>query len=225
MHLDLLDFGLPPLSDYMPEAVYRAALARARRFSYSDGQAMHARGDEGPRLCIIARGAVRVGRFRRDGSFNLLSTLGPGAHYGDVGLHRQSSTHNAYAVGACEIDVIQSPTLGDLIERNAAFAAGLWRCATARLNAILELYDDARTLPVTVRLAKAIHVHYGRGALADGLACVQRDLAELLGVSQVSIGTALKELEIAGLVEPGYRRVRVPDRERLRAWLTRMGAI
>lgn len=223
--MDLLDFGIPPLRHYMPEKVYRAALSRSHRVKYSDGQAMHARGDEGPRLSIIADGAVRVGRFHFDGSFNLLSTLGPGAHFGDVGLQRRSFTQNVYAAGDCEVDVIATPILEELIESDAAFAAGLWRCATIRLDTVLGLYHDARSLPVVVRLAKIIHVHLGHGSISDGVACLQRDLAELLGVSQVSVGTALKELEKAGLVEPGYRSIRVPDKARLEAWLATKGAL
>lgn len=222
--MDLLDFRLAPLRDYMSEDVYRTALGRARRLSFSDGQAMHARGDEGPRLCIVATGAVRLGRFRHDGSFSLLSTIGPGAHYGDVGLYRKAYTQNAYAIGDCQIDAIESAALEDLLENQAGFATGLWRCATSRLNAVLELYDDARSLPIAVRLAKVIYVHCGRGEAPNAVACLQRDLAELLGVSQVSIGTALKELEKADLVEPGYRCVRVPDKSRLLAWLRKEGA-
>lgn len=223
MHLDLLDFRLPPLRDYMPEIAYTRALARARRVSFRDGQAMHARGDEGPRLCIIAEGAVRIGRFQHDGSFNLLSTIGAGAHYGDIGLQQKASSNSAYAIGDCEIDVITNQVLDELLENEPTFAVGLWRSAAVRLNAVMELYDDARTLPIPVRLAKVIYVHYGCGALSDGVACLQRDFAELLGVTEVSISTALKELHKLGLVEPGYRCVRVPDRARLQAWLQQVG--
>jgi CRP/FNR family transcriptional regulator len=208
----------------MPENVYRAALLRARRVRYSAGQAMHARGDEGARIGIVAHGAVRVGRFQDGGSFSLLSTLGPGSHFGDVGLYRKAFTQSVYAIDDCEIDVIDAASLEDLLEVQPGFATGLWRCAMARLNAVLELYDDARTLPVIVRLAKVIYVHYGRGDIPNGVACLQRDLAELLSVSEVSIGNALKELERSGLVETGYRFIKVLDKERLRAWLRKVGA-
>lgn len=222
--MDVLDFGLKPLSSYLSGAVWQDVQLHAQRRSFNDGQTLHRQGDDRARLCIIAEGKVRFGRYQHDGSFKLLSMMGPGAHYGDVALERRAFTQNVHAVGHCEIDAIDGAALDALLRDHPDFAIALWRCNTARLNAVLELYDDARTLPVTARLAKVLYVHTGRGALPDGVACLQRELAELLGVTTVAVGNAMKALERAGLVEPGYRRVIVPDKARLKAWLRQSGA-
>ena len=223
--MDRLDFRVGTLRDYLPDEAYKAACECARRKKFADGDALHLRGDTSPRLCIVAKGAVRIGRFRPDGSFNLVTVLGVGGHFGDIGLQRAAYTHDGFAVGNCEIYLIEAEVLDDLLRNQPGFALGIWRCNTARLNAVLELYDDALTLGVTARLAKVIHIHMGCGELADGVACRQRDFAELLGVTEVSIGNALKELEKAGLVETGYRYVRVPDKAKLEAWLRKSAAI
>lgn len=223
--MDRLDFALKPLCDYLSEEAKEIIHQRSRRRSFSDGQAVHARGDDSARVCIVANGAVRIGRFQHDGSFNLLSVLGPGAHYGDVAMQRQAYTQNAYAVGDCEIDMVDAGTLDHLLNNTPDFAIAIWHCNTSRLNALMELYDDSRTLGVTARLAKVIYVHLGRGELPNGVACLQRELAELLGVSLVSIGNALRELERADLVETGYRRVTVPSKARLKVWLRKSGAV
>lgn len=222
--MDLLDFGLKPLSDYFSEVLKREVRRRALRRSFEDKQALHLRGDDDARLCIVASGMVRFGRFQNDGSFKLLAMLGPGAHYGDVALQRQTFTQNVYAVGRTEIDVIDAAVLDRLLREQPELAISLWRCNTARLNAVLELYDDARTLNVAARLAKVIYVHAGRGELSNGVACLQSDLAELLGVSKVAVGTAMRELERAGLVQSGYRQIIVPNKSKLKAWLRRSGA-
>ncbi|NWG46465.1 MAG: Crp/Fnr family transcriptional regulator [Alphaproteobacteria bacterium] len=222
--MDLLDFGLRPLSAFLSEEVKDAVRRRARRRSFGDGQAVHRRGDDEARLCIVAAGMVRFGRFQHDGSFKLLAMLGPGAHYGDVALLRQAFTQNVVAHGQVEIDMIDAETLESLLHERPDLATALWRCNTARLNAVLELYDDARTLGVTARLAKVIYVHTGRGELPDGVACLQRDLAELLGVSKVAIGKATRDLEKAGLIQSGYRRILVPSKARLKDWLRKSGA-
>jgi len=222
--MDILDFRIAPLRDYLPDDAWQEACARAQRKKFTDGKLLHVRGDASPRLCIVAEGAVRLGRVRPDGSFNLVSVLGPGGHFGDVGLLRAAYTHDGYAVGECEILLLEAAALDDLLRHQPGFALGLWRCNTARLNALLELYDDARTLGVAARLAKVIYVHMGRGAIANGVSCRQRDLADLLGVSEVSIGKALKELEKAGLIETGYRCVTAPDRAILKAWLRKSNA-
>lgn len=222
--MDLLDFGLKPLSSYLSDPVKHDLQRRAQRRSFDDGQALHRQGDDRARLCIVTKGKVRFGRFQHDGSFKLLSMLGPGAHYGDVALERRAFTQNVFAVGCCEIDVIDAVALETLLRDHPDFAIALWRCNTARLSAVLELYDDARTLSVAARLAKVIYIHTGCGEVPGGVACLQRELAELLGVSTVAVGNAMRALEKAGLVESGYRQIMVPDKSRLKAWLRESGA-
>lgn len=217
--IDLLDFGVGPLHNYIPESAYHEVLSHARRQTFKDGEALHVRGDKHPRLYIIAGGVLRLGRFAPGGAFSLVSMLGAGSHFGDIALQQNANTHDAFSVGASEVDIVDGGVLNDLLLSQPSFAIGLWRANTARLNALLELYDDARTLGVAARLAKVIYLHTGQGQMPNGVACLQRDLAALLGVSQVSIGTALKELEKAGLVEAGYRCVTVPDKAKLKAWL------
>lgn len=223
--MDLLDFGLIPLRACLSDTTYDEVCRHARRVSFVDGQALHARGDDVVRLCMVREGAVRVGRFRHDGMFNMLAMIGPGGHFGDIGHQRSFQTNNVYAIGETVIGFLDPPAFDDLLQNVPEFTEGIRRANTARLSTLLELYDDARSLGVTVRLGKVIYLHAGRGALVDGVACLQRDLAELLGVSMVSIGNALRELEKEGLVETGYRYVKVLDKARLDAWLVEAGAI
>lgn len=222
--MDLLDFGLKPLSAFLDPTVSAEIRRRSLRRTVESGQALHLRGDEAARLCLVVSGIARFGRYQHDGSFKLLAMLGPGAHYGDVALQREAFTQNVYAEGRTEIDVLDASVVDSLLDEFPLFAVALWRCSTARLNAVLELYDDARTLNVAARLAKVIYVHCGRGELPDGVICLQRDLAEMLGVSKVAVGQAMRDLEKLGLVQSGYRRILVPDRAKLKAWLRKSGA-
>jgi CRP-like cAMP-binding protein len=223
--MDILDFRIGTLRDFLPDDVYRDVCQRAPRRKFSDGQSLHRRGDPSPRLCIVAEGAVRIGRVRPDGSFNLVCVLGVGGHFGDVGLQCEANTHDSYAVGHCEIFVLESALLEDILCHQPGFSLGLWRCNTARLHALLELYDAARTFGVLARLAKILYIHTGRGDLENGVNCRQRDLADLLGVSEVSIGNALKVLENSGLIKNGYRCVLVPNKPNLESWLKKQNVI
>lgn len=220
--MDVLDYRVPPLRDYLDDELYKFACAQSLTRKFDDGEAVHARGDDNVRFCIVAQGAVNFGRFHPDGSFNLLIAMGPGSHFGDIALLRTVRSNNAFCVGPTHIHFFNAATLDMLVESRPDFVIAMWRCNAARLGMMLELYDDARTLSVTKRLAKAIHLHAKR-AEGEGeycLACSQRDLADLLGVSEVSIGNALKELRGHGLVVPAYRNIRVPDIDRLAAWIS-----
>ena len=44
----------------------------------------------------------------------------------------------------------------------------------------------------------------------------QQDLADLVGVSRVSLGEAMTRLQVAGVIEPGYGFVTIRDRRALR---------
>ena len=44
----------------------------------------------------------------------------------------------------------------------------------------------------------------------------QQDLADLVGVSRVSLGKAMTRLQVAGVIEPGYGFVTIRDRAALR---------
>ena len=222
--MDVLDFALKPLAAYLSKEAYEAACGRANGVSFRDGESLQMRGDQSVRLCLVRKGAVRLGRFQHGGAFTMIAMVGPGAHFGDVGLQRSAQTHDVHAVGETEVNIIEAAVLEDLLQNQPGFATGLWRCNTARMNALMELYEDARTLSIPQRLAKVLYVHSGRGQMPDGVACLQRDLAALLGVTQVSIGTALKELESANLAQAGYRCIRIPDKKRLGAWLRKTGA-
>jgi CRP/FNR family transcriptional regulator len=222
--MDLFDFGLKPLGEYLSHTTLAEVLRRSQRRSFAHGQALHLRGDHEAKLCIVADGIVRFGRFQHDGSFKLLAMLGRGAHYGDIALQRRAFTQNVYSHGRAEVDVIEAAALEALLVDMPELTLALWRCNTARLNAVLELYDDARTLSVVARLAKVIYVHSGRGQLENGVACNQSDLADLLGVSKVAVGKAIRDLERAGFIQSGYRQVIVLNKPKLKAWLRKSGA-
>lgn len=222
--MDVLDFALKPLSAYIPDETFAELRARSNRISFTHGECLQRRGDQSVRLCLVNKGAVRLGRFQHSGAFTMITMVGPGAHFGDVGLRRRAQTHDVHAVGDVEIDVINGSDLEALLTRLPDLGAGLWRCNTDRMNALMELYEDARTLSIPQRLAKLLYVHVGRGEMPDGVACLQRDLAALLGVTHVSISTALRELESADLIAARYRCIEVPNKERLGVWLRNAGA-
>lgn len=74
---------------------------------------------------------------------------------------------------------------------------------------------DARTLPPIDRIGKALGYAVNANGGEPVMKCRQEDLAQLLGLSGVTVSKALAELQRCGAVELGYRAIRVIDRMRL----------
>ncbi len=71
----------------------------------------------------------------------------------------------------------------------------------------------ARCIAVLLRL---VDTQY-QGPVPDWIPIGQMDLAGMANVSRQKVGDVLRELEALGLVELGYRQMRVRDRDRLMA--------
>ena len=93
----------------------------------------------------------------------------------------------------------------------------LHRVTAARLSGSMSMAEDLRGLRREAHLAKIL---LALRPQADGsIDCVQEDLAALLGTSVMTLSKGLGLLRREGLIETGYRTLRIVDRARLRAWL------
>lgn len=205
--LDLLD---PPLRAWLAE--------QGVRRSYADGEMIHRRGDSEPAMGVVITGVVRLTRLHANGTQTFVSSLQPGHHYGDVLFHsRARRTHDAWAVGAVQIDHYDLAAYQTLLERREVLLA-LHRVTAARLAGSISMADDLRGLSREAHLAKVLlSIRTNRDGSID---CLQEDLAALLGISVMTLAKALAVLRGQGLIETRYRGLRIVDRRRLRAWLS-----
>lgn len=194
----------------------------AIRVAYDDGELIHARGDAKPGLSIVHEGAVRFINSGIDGSVVSTGTLRSGEFFGEAtlfaGLPR---THDAVADGPTIIDQVSKSRFDKIFDEEPDLARAMLRMTTRRLYWALDFMDDLRSLPLKARVAKVI---IRRNESSSGKSMVranQSDLAYLLGVSRVSIGKALGELQSQGLIKLGYGRIEIPDPSALKAWITK----
>jgi CRP-like cAMP-binding protein len=95
------------------------------------------------------------------------------------------------------------------------------RLALQRYALMVRQLSDTRSLPpgdrLRSRLADLIELRrlerFGRGPIVLRLS--QEELARIVGVSRQTLNALLSELRAAGLIEPGFRSLRIPDPERL----------
>jgi CRP-like cAMP-binding protein len=193
----------------------------ANRRDYKDGELVHARGDFKPSLDVIVSGAVKLTRLRHDGSISFVTTMGPGYHFADVNLMAGTPrTHTVYAVRPTAIDHYDRAAFDTLLENHDVLLA-LYRLTGIRLGAAISMVDDLRTLSRDAHLGKLL-MTLSRGDKCDGkIEVVQEDLAAILGVSVMTLAKSIGRLKRDGLIETGYRQVRVTNRDRLRQWLAK----
>lgn len=187
------------------------------RRSYGDGEMVHRRGDPDPSMCVVIGGRVRLTRLQANGTQIFVSSVQPGQHFGDVLFHgRRRRTHDAWAVGDVVIDHYDEAAYQQLLANHEVLLA-LHRVTAARLSGSMSMAEDLRALPREVHLAKILLAL--RPDAGGMIACVQEDLAGLLGTSVMTLSKGLAQLKREGLIETGYRSLRITDRARLRAWL------
>lgn len=214
------DFGALALVDLLSEGDVAKLERLARRSSYHDGQLVHERGDPDSTMCIVVKGAVRLVRRRADGQVIAVLTVKAGQHYGDTSaMNDVPRTHAAVAIGETQVDHFSRSAFDELIRTQPAVVAALYKVASYRLMVSIDLLDDARRLAPELRLAKIVQHSLRATETSERISCRQEDIAQMLGLSSVTVAKALATLTRANVLKTGYRYIEVPDITRLRDWV------
>lgn len=201
-----------------PEAQQWLACQGQRR-NYEDGALIHSRGDSDATMGIVIQGQVRLFQLRPNGSHTFVSMVKPGAHYGDILLFwGKQRTHNAMAIGATVVDHYSAIAFAKLLESQEIVQA-LYKITAIRLGRAMAMSDDLRVLPRETHLAKVLLNQWRLRGDSDWIVCVQEDLAGMIGVTTMTLSKSLARLRDQGLIETGYRKIRVIDVDTFRAWL------
>ena len=210
--------GAPSLASLLPPELFAGLCAAGTSIAYPDKILIQARGDARPGLSIVREGAVQIGNPGLDGSFVVTSVLGPGHCFGEMTLFGDlPRTHDAVAMGATVIDQVSPAAYQRFAAAHPAVDRAIMSMMARRLHVLLEFADDLRRLPLKVQLAKLLlSMAQAAESRADA---THEELAAILGVSRVAIGTALRALEGEGMVKRGYGCIDVPDRAALGRWI------
>ncbi|GAB5603353.1 Crp/Fnr family transcriptional regulator [Thermus sp. FJN-A] len=141
-----------------------------------------------------------------------LGVVGPGGLLGEealVGERRRTS--GASALTYAELLFAPQEALGDLRGRFPEVERFLLRALYARLKAAEERLWETRHLSVGQRLARLILRLSPQGEVALS----HLDLARMVGATRETVTKLLGEWALMGVVDLGYRRLEVRDREAL----------
>ena len=212
--------GAPTLFATLPEAIQSNLLRSAIRRSFTDGQSIWHHGDVADGFWIIQKGQVKVGRHSDSGDMQALFLLGPGDSIGELALLGEfPRTADTEAVGALEMLWISDAVLHSAIAGSSVVSNAFIKALSLQLQEAFSRLIGYRNMPAPKRLAHNLL------ALAEGkeapvkLAIRQQELAELVGVSRMTIASTLAQLDELGLVTRHYRHLIITDLSALRRWM------
>lgn len=211
-------FGAPNILALLSDGERSCIAALGERRSYRDQEVIHERGDDGASLSIVIEGSVSLYRIMRDGHIIFASSVLAGQNYADA-VSGVARTHRAIAQGATIVDHYDQAAFDEILNHHPAILRALYQVSSYRLALAIEMLDDFRILPTRVRLAKMI-LRMAKASPSDRVVLSkQEDLAQILGLSTVSVIQNLKLLAAEGLIATGYRQIKVPDLDRLELWI------
>jgi CRP-like cAMP-binding protein len=129
----------------------------------------------------------------------------------------QRRSENAYTAGEASLLILRKPDFDQLYSEHREIAQALNVHLCQRLRWVSANAEDASLLTLRERLPRLIsRLASSHGVRDESNAVVIKavshsDLAHMLGVTRQSVSREIKELERAGLVRIGYRRILVPD--------------
>jgi len=225
--LNFFELGSPRLTDLISPSLDEQLRGIASPVRYQAGQLIHHRGDDKPGISIVRQGVVNVGNFGADGSIVATTQLGQGQCFGEFTLFTSlPRTHDIFSEGDSEVDQIAGPLFMELFAREPSLSQALLSVCLLRSHRLLEFLDDIRRLPRPASVAKGLLLacQY-EGGEKNEIQVRQDDLANTFGVSRVSMGKILKQLETLGLIKRGYGTIKIPNLQVLDDWVKRQSTI
>lgn len=201
----------------LPETVRADLLGRGQARSFAKGQIIQQRGDTAKEFWYIESGSVQIGRYGVGGRLTLFALLGAGDAFGELAFMGEfPRTVDAIAGSDSVLIRIGERELWSLMDSDAAVTRLLLKTMALTVQEAFDLIESSRNLSVPQKLAQALLQLSGNQEDGTQVMATQQDLADLVGVSRVSLGKAMTRLQVAGVIEPGYGFVTIRDRAALR---------
>ena len=182
-----------------------AAAARARVAAKS---LIMRKGETSNALFFILRGSVTVLVEDADGNELILSYLGPGEFFGELGFFNPATKRSAYvrARSDCELAQIGYDKFKQLIREQPELLLQLTARIAERLRTTSEKLGDLAFLDVTGRIARALlQLASDSQAIThpDGMLVriTREELGRLVSCTREMTGKVLRNLEQQGLIQ------------------------
>ena len=201
-------------------AALAALIAAGVMRHFSDGAFIQHEGDPTDGIYVIVDGIVAVGHHTEEGAFSIVALGGAGDIYGEMAhFGNVPRQFDVVAKAKASIAFVNRHRLERLLDDDPRIARLLLHSMGRQMILLGGLLESERSQPARLRLARLLLAQSSPDQPI--IIASQQDLASLLGVSRVTMVSALNELVSAGLVECGYRRLSIADHAGLADWISR----
>jgi len=191
-------------------------IARLRQFS--NGQFLYRAGDKADGVYGLVRGELDIFIPRLDGLEYLFHRADPGFWIGDLAMFSgQKRLVSVLAVSECTALHLPNDKLRKLIDDQPTLMSQFYRLTYENFFTTFRLLGNLAVPDATQRIAiRLLMLAEGRDA-GTWIELSRQSLAELVALSEQSVRRSIRRLEGLGLVESGYRKLRITDAEALAA--------
>jgi CRP/FNR family transcriptional regulator, cyclic AMP receptor protein len=212
--------GAPGMFRSLPDTVRERLYASAIRRNFAPGQLVQHRGDMLDGFWVIDKGQVKAGHYRAEGDMQVLVILGRGDSFGELAcLGGFPRVVDVESINDSELLWIRDVDFSRAIAESPQVALELLRALSNQLQEALDNLLVLRKLPSAKRLGRIV-LTMARGRAAPVTLKVRhQELAELVGVTRMTISTALMQMEELGLIQRQYGKIIVHDIDALRKWM------
>lgn len=191
------------------------SIARVR--IYRPGEPLYTVGEAPRGVYGVARGALDISIPRQDGQEIVVHRAQSGFWIGDLALFSGQArlvtvVASTETVAAC----LPRSRLAQLLEQHPELIADFYVLSHRNVATLLQLLANLSIPRAETRIALRLLIYDQRQTnTQDWIPLSQEKLAELTALSVPTVQRALRGLVETGLVELGYGRLRIRDRERL----------
>jgi len=193
-----------PLFASFPDDQLRMLVTVVTRRSAPRGSVIMAAGDPIDSLYIIISGRLKVMMGDADGKEVILSLIGPGEFFGEMGLIDDSPrSASVVSIEPCELLSITKRDFKNCLAENFEMAMAVMRGLVRRLREADRKIGSLALLDVYGRVARLLldmseNVN-GQKVVTKRLP--KQDIAKMIGASREMVSRVMKDLQMGGYIE------------------------
>lgn len=193
-----------PLFAVLPESQLLLLTSEVSRKAFTRNSTIISAGDTTDSLYVVISGRLKVMMSDNEGREVILSFLGPGEFFGEMGLLDDSPrSATVIAIEPCELLFLSKRDFKQCLEQNFDMAMTLMRGLVKRLRDADQKIGSLALMDVYGRVARLLlemsDTVDGHKVIVKKLA--KQDIAKMIGASREMVSRVMKDLQAGGAIE------------------------